>query len=211
MTILGSAFSLCATAAGRSAAVRAATFALLALAGVLVAVCGFVCARRFALPAGGAAQREPAAVAPGGRSVSETARDLMADFRSTSRAHPVSGEARCRELLERWFGRPFPKVRPDWLVNPETGHRLELDCFNEELRLAVEYDGIQHSVFVPHFHASEAAFAAQQERDRVKERVCAERGVALVRVPYTHHTAERLEPFLREALAPFLQRHAARA
>ena len=116
--------------------------------------------------------------------VSETARDLMADFRSPSRGAPVSGEARCRELLERWFGRPFPKVRPDWLVNPKTGHRLELDCFNEELRLAVEYDGIQHSVFVPHFHASEAAFAAQQERDRAKEAACAERGVALVRADW---------------------------
>ena len=48
-------------------------------------------------------------------------------------------EQACRRSLYEIFGKPFHKARPDFLRNPVTQNfNLELDCFNPELRLAVE-------------------------------------------------------------------------
>lgn len=95
-------------------------------------------------------------------------------------------EQRCRAILEGIFGVPFPSRRDvDWLVNPATGKNLELDCYNEELQLALEYDGIQHSTPNNKFHRSQEEYDAQRERDRIKTELCAKNGVNLIRVPHT--------------------------
>lgn len=95
------------------------------------------------------------------------------------------GERACRLWLESYFGVPFPKVRPGWCVNPRTGQLLELDCYNAEKRLAVEYDGVQHAKFTRAFHKKPGDFRDQCFRDRIKEKLCQKKGVNLVRVPYT--------------------------
>jgi hypothetical protein len=100
-----------------------------------------------------------------------------------------SREAQCRSLLETLFQKPFPKRRPGFLTHPRSGHPLELDMYNEELRLAVEHDGLQHRAYVPWLHKTEDAFVAQQERDRFKDAKCREAGVTLVRVPDTAPSA----------------------
>lgn len=197
---MGQALCGCLGSIAGSKSVRLAVLVVLALCGAVFALCVFVKASRFTAGLG-AAPPPPAPSSP------PLLPSLFADFSSGRRDRSgsgsggaASGEERCRAILERLFGRPFPKVRPEWLTNPATGHRLELDCYCEELGLAVEYDGIQHSVFVPHFHGTEDKFDAQVQRDRHKERLCQEHRVSLVRVPYTHHGEDRLEPFLRAEL-----------
>ena len=98
-----------------------------------------------------------------------------------------SGELECRRVLELLFDKPFPKCRPDFLKNEVTGgkYNLELDCFNEELRLAVEYDGIGHHKYTPYFHRNHEAFETQKYRDWMKDQLCKENNVILIRVPYT--------------------------
>lgn len=49
-----------------------------------------------------------------------------------------------RCLVEHHFGKEFINVRPNWLINPETNKNLEIDLFNDELGLAIEYHGPQH-------------------------------------------------------------------
>ena len=49
------------------------------------------------------------------------------------------GETICRQILEDHFRVPFPNQRPSYMFNNTTKKPLELDCFNENLRLAVEY------------------------------------------------------------------------
>ena len=95
-----------------------------------------------------------------------------------------SGERRCREWLEARFTRSFPRVRPDWLRNPIFNKNLELDCFNEELRLAVEYNGRQHYTHVPYFHRDPDAFEYTKLRDQLKQELCRQAGVHLIVVPY---------------------------
>jgi len=99
------------------------------------------------------------------------------------------GEMMCRDFATQLFGKPFIKIRPDFLRNDQTGHNLELDIYNDELKLAIEYNGIQHYKYIPHFHKNEEAFKAQQYRDKLKEERCRQNGIKLIIVPYTvkHH------------------------
>jgi len=97
------------------------------------------------------------------------------------------GEVECRRVMMKIFDKPFYKARPRFLNNPVTfgTNNLELDCFNEELKIAVEYDGAQHYRFIPHFHKTEEAFMNQRYRDYMKDQMCKENGIVLIRVPYT--------------------------
>jgi hypothetical protein len=92
------------------------------------------------------------------------------------------GEEMTRKIFEDIFNKPFPTVKPKWLINPKTNYLLQLDGFNEELRLAFEYDGLQHYKFPNHYHRSKKQFLAQQERDRLKDIICKDNNVKLIRV-----------------------------
>ena len=83
-----------------------------------------------------------------------------------------------REVLEEIFQKPFKSTRPDWLRNPSTNRRLEIDCYNESLSLAVEYQGAQHYEPVK-FFGGKAAFVQNQARDRIKSDVCRQRKIIL--------------------------------
>ena len=114
------------------------------------------------------------------------------------------GEIICRQILERKFGKKFDKERPDFLRNPVTGgdKNLELDCYNRELGLALEYNGRQHYDFVPHFHKNKEAFMNQKYRDEMKRTKCRENGISLIEVPYTVKENE-LEQFIERELYKF--------
>ncbi len=89
-------------------------------------------------------------------------------------------EGAVRDVFEQTTGHAFPKVR-GVLADP----RLELDGYCAELRIAFEFQGIQHYKVVPHFHrGGEADLRNQQERDARKEALCDEAEIALVTVPY---------------------------
>ena len=100
------------------------------------------------------------------------------------------GEVECRRVLEEYFSKPFNKARPNFLRNPVTSPdigsiNLELDCYNPELKLAVEYNGIQHYKYIPYFHKSKEAFQNQKYRDYMKRELCEKNGITLIEVPYT--------------------------
>lgn len=97
------------------------------------------------------------------------------------------GETECRRVLQKIFRRPFNKERPDFLRNPVTGNRvnLELDCYDKDLKIAVEYNGIQHYEYTPYFHKNKEAFYNQKYRDEMKRNMCSKYGIKLIEVPYT--------------------------
>lgn len=123
--------------------------------------------------------------------------------KSTGPPKESKGEKECRRVLEYLFKKPFKSVRPDFLRNPVTGgnFNLELDCYNEELNLAVEYNGVQHYKYVPYMHKNKEAFLNQKYRDDMKRRMCKDAGIILVEVPYTiepHNIKKYLETELRK-------------
>ena len=101
-------------------------------------------------------------------------------------SYSSNGEWECAKALKDIFPNHFfKKCRPNWLKNPETGRNLELDFINEELRLAIEYNGIQHYVFPNCFHHTKDKFIGQVRRDQFKRKRCDEMSVYLITVPYT--------------------------
>lgn len=94
------------------------------------------------------------------------------------------GERMCCQVMEKIYGVPFKKVKPSWLKNVETGKNLELDCYNDELKIAVEYNGEQHYKFPNYFHKEYDDFINQLRRDRLKSDLCAHNGIYLIIVPY---------------------------
>jgi hypothetical protein len=109
-------------------------------------------------------------------------------------------EQECRQFLETTFGQPFPTVRPDFLKRPITKRNLELDCYNEDLRLALEYQGPQHRVYLPlHHKFDERNFHDQLEKDAWKAQRCRDLGIDLIVVPDTVPRAE-LTQFLTNEL-----------
>ena len=92
-------------------------------------------------------------------------------------------EGMVRHYLSQLTGEAFEPIRPDWLKGP-LGRNYELDGYSERLNLAFEYNGIQHAIHSEFFHGGGddgmRAFEAQQERDRLKNELCVERGVYLM-------------------------------
>lgn len=80
-------------------------------------------------------------------------------------------EEECRQILEKITGKKFEKVRPDFLINPKTNSRLELDGYCKDFKLAFEYDGKQHYEPVEHLGGAKA-FADLQKNDTVKNELC---------------------------------------
>ncbi len=91
-------------------------------------------------------------------------------------------ERTCRRIFEYLFEELFPKTKA--FTNPDTNYKLELDGYNEELKLAFEYQGIQHYQRVEAWQ-TEQGFQDQLIRDEHTKRLCEENGINLIIIPYT--------------------------
>jgi hypothetical protein len=92
----------------------------------------------------------------------------------------------CRTILESVYpGYKFNSLRPDFLLY-ENGKNLELDCYNKDLSLALEYQGIQHEKYSKFHHGDdENNFIRQKQRDVFKKEKCEENKIKLITVSYT--------------------------
>ena len=81
------------------------------------------------------------------------------------------GERIVRAIFETTFGGKFPKSKPGWLVSKK-GRKLELDGYDQELKIAFEYQG-------PHHYSDDDYVKA---RDAIKRQACAERHVRLIEI-----------------------------
>lgn len=92
-------------------------------------------------------------------------------------------EMLAKAIVEKLFGRPFIKIR---IAGSKSvgGKTLEVDLYNEDLRLAVEMNGFQHYQPVDFTgkgkEAAEKNFAIQQENDRRRAAACEDAGMTLL-------------------------------
>ena len=117
--------------------------------------------------------------------------DYIQNNNSIARKPPQEskGELECRRVMEKIFNKPFPKCRPDFLRNSVTSdeyssNNLEIDCYNHQLKIGVEYNGIQHYKYIPFFHKNKEAFYNQKYRDEMKRVKCQQNNIFLIEVPY---------------------------
>lgn len=104
-------------------------------------------------------------------------------------------ENKCRTILEKIYNAPFKSCRPDFLRNPKTKRNLELDCYNKDLKIALEYQGQQHFNHTPAFQKSKKQFYGQVFRDDFKKKKCMQKGIRLIEVPYWI-LEDKLEDFI---------------
>lgn len=90
------------------------------------------------------------------------------------------GERICCQTMEKIYGSKFSSVWPEWLINPETGETLELDCYNDDLKIAVEYNGEQHYKWPNFTNQTYAQFINQVRRDDLKRHLCDKHNVYLL-------------------------------
>jgi hypothetical protein len=93
-------------------------------------------------------------------------------------------EQKFREFLEKYFKKEFLKKKPEWLIYPKTNSRLELDGYNEDLKIAFEYQGEQHYIPCLWNNFSEKFLIEGQKKDIFKLKKCKEMGVLLIVVPF---------------------------
>lgn len=94
------------------------------------------------------------------------------------------GEEVTRSVMEVLTGHRFVRRHPKWLIS-DRGRRMQLDGYCEELRLAFEYQGVQHTKEVPRFFHRDRRFKDQLSRDRLKRSLCKENGVTLIEIQST--------------------------
>lgn len=110
------------------------------------------------------------------------------------------GEKQCKMALKNIFkNHDFITIRPNWLKNPETGKNLEIDLYNDNLKLGIEYNGYQHYIFPNRYHKSRRDFIAQVRRDMFKQQVCDKMGIYIIVVPF-HISNNNIENYIRQKL-----------
>lgn len=106
-----------------------------------------------------------------------------------------------RFVFQELFDEAFPKTRPEWLRDRQSGNRLELDGYCEALALAFEYDGKQHRERNPSIQPTQADFVDLQRRDREKDSLCEANGVTLIRLNDEQHPKDFEQHILNAVVA----------
>ena len=90
-------------------------------------------------------------------------------------------EQEVRDILRHLTpGELWCSVRPEWLRNPYTNRKLELDLYSPALNTAVEVQGEHH---YSSRYIGEKEFRKQRHRDAIKRAMVRARGVSLIEVP----------------------------
>lgn len=104
----------------------------------------------------------------------------------------------CRKIFEDKFSRLFPNKKCNWMKS-EKGYPLELDGYNEDLKLAFEYNGIQHYKIDGFLIKNDKDLDKIKKRDNLKRELCKLQGIKLIEIPYNIKNRE-LEPYINKQL-----------
>jgi hypothetical protein len=88
-------------------------------------------------------------------------------------------EQNVREIFEKIFEKEFMKIR----ISSEHDTYYELDGYNEELKLAFEYQGEQHYTEL-YYDKNKDDLLRRQLRDQIKLMLCKRMGIKLIVIPY---------------------------
>jgi hypothetical protein len=106
-------------------------------------------------------------------------------------------EKACRRIFEKLMNLEFPARGKLPILSG-----LDLDGYCEDIKLAFEYQGIQHYKVAPWFGMDEKRLEAQQKRDQKKRDLCKKHGITLIEVPYeySYKNEKKMEAFILEQL-----------
>lgn len=102
------------------------------------------------------------------------------------------GERECRKVFEKMTGKKFDNINLEFMINPETGKKLQLDGYCKELNMAFEYDGRQHYEPID-FFGGVRGLQKTQKRDSIKNELCKNNDIVLIRIP---HWTKNIEEYI---------------
>jgi virulence-associated protein VapD len=120
-------------------------------------------------------------------------------FDYTCQLEEHHSEMKCREIFQEiYFPSAFDKAYPQWLISPTTSRSLQLNGYNEDLKIAFEYRGKQHQTLSYYNDFDKDSLASLQVRDSFKESECALRGIKLIIITseYTYEDPIALKKFI---------------
>jgi rubredoxin len=89
-------------------------------------------------------------------------------------------EMLCRMAVEKLFRKPFERIRMAGMKSLR-GRPLELDIYNDDLKIAVEHHGSQHYEAVEHW-TGEVGLKTQKLHDQRRREFCLENGILLIEI-----------------------------
>ena len=126
------------------------------------------------------------------------------------------GEEMVRICLDE-LGVPYKREKRFAWLRCEA--QMRLDFYLPELNMAIEYDGIQHKELVAWYRIArkntkffgEAGFDAYKMRDALKDMLCTEHGIKVVRIDKSIDSLEKMRKVVREILTQRRMNYAAGA
>ena len=109
------------------------------------------------------------------------------------------GENRCRRIAEAFTGKLFPKTTLNF--KDVTGKNVEIDCYCEELKLGIDYNGLQHHEYSLNSQEFVLDYTALS-----KIAACAENNVELITVSYKMERTE-IEPYPKKKISERLRKN----
>ncbi len=109
------------------------------------------------------------------------------------------GEASLLEILKKDI--PHYAIIPQKKIKIGFHKNLFIDYYIPVLKLAFEFDGRQHSEYVPYYHQDIAGFMRSKLCDEAKNKWCVDNGVDMIRVNYNEEVdAQTLRSKIRELI-----------
>lgn len=110
-------------------------------------------------------------------------------------------EKKITSFLNKVFGKKsFIKIKPEFLRNPQTGFKLEIDAYSKNLNLAIEINGDQHYIFSKFFHQTMEKFLKIKERDLWKKEQIKKQNINFIVLDIRIRNLSKIKSLLRESL-----------
>ena len=109
-------------------------------------------------------------------------------------------EMLCRTAVEKLFGKRFHRIRKEGMRSLR-GRPLELDIYNDNLKIAIEHHGLQHYEAVENW-TGEEGLRTQRLHDQRRREFCRENGILLIEIRQLGEktSLEQMRQQIREAM-----------
>ena len=110
----------------------------------------------------------------------------------------------CRAVIETAFKKKFENgYFFDWLIN-SNGKKMQLDGYNNSLKLAFEYQGIQHTKIFKIWNINESTLKKRKKDDQTKVTLCKKMGIKLIQISdFGKYSNKSTDDLIRNIKASF--------